>query len=216
MPKVTEAALEVRRGQILDAAIACFARNGFHQTTMSDIAREAGISPGLTYRYFPSKEDLIEASAEARRQARAQRFSRAAQEDDGLRALDELVDLYLARAGRPEPLMRLGAQLYGEALHNRRVRDSVREAWDDVITRLEPIVRRAQDEGAINPALDANAIARLLMVTVEGLALHKVIDPTVDVSSFAAALKMLYRGNFGQGGALETGSNRKSKSGRES
>ena len=59
MPKVTEEHLEARRTQILDAALACFSRNGFHQTTMHDICSEAGLSPGAVYRYFDSKEAMI-------------------------------------------------------------------------------------------------------------------------------------------------------------
>ena len=39
MPKVTEAHLEARREQILDAAAECFARKGFHRSTMHDICR---------------------------------------------------------------------------------------------------------------------------------------------------------------------------------
>ena len=52
MPKVTEAHLEARRQQILDAASACFSRQGFHQTTMQGICREVDLSPGAVYRYF--------------------------------------------------------------------------------------------------------------------------------------------------------------------
>ena len=52
-----------RRGaeQILDAAVACFAREGFHRTTMQDIVREAALSPGAIYGYFASKEAIIDA-----------------------------------------------------------------------------------------------------------------------------------------------------------
>ena len=48
-----------RRSQILDAAEQCFARAGFHRTTMQDVAGEAGMVPGNLYRYFPSKDALI-------------------------------------------------------------------------------------------------------------------------------------------------------------
>jgi hypothetical protein len=46
MPKVTEAHLEARRRQIVDAAAACFSQRGFHQTTMQDICKQAALSPG--------------------------------------------------------------------------------------------------------------------------------------------------------------------------
>ena len=42
MPKVTEEHVAARRRQILSAALSCFAREGFHRTTMQDIFREAG------------------------------------------------------------------------------------------------------------------------------------------------------------------------------
>jgi len=46
MPKVTDAHRESRRRQILDASIECFAREGFHRTSMAQIIAEAGVSAG--------------------------------------------------------------------------------------------------------------------------------------------------------------------------
>ncbi len=54
-PKV----VEDRREQIIDAALRTFAQKGFTRTTNKDIAREAGITPGLIYHYFESKEALF-------------------------------------------------------------------------------------------------------------------------------------------------------------
>src|SRR2546430_14175526 len=53
-----------RPSQILDAALACFAKHGFHQASMHDISAEAGISVGLIYRYFENKEAVISAMAD--------------------------------------------------------------------------------------------------------------------------------------------------------
>ncbi len=53
-----------RREQILAAAMNCFAKRGFHQTSMHDISAEAGISVGLIYRYFENKEAVISAMAD--------------------------------------------------------------------------------------------------------------------------------------------------------
>ncbi len=65
MPKVSSEHLDARRAQIVDAAVTCFARDGFHRTTMHDICREAALSPGAVYRYFASKEELLEALEQA-------------------------------------------------------------------------------------------------------------------------------------------------------
>lgn len=51
----------MRRSQVLEAAKHCFRRVGFHSTSMAEIAKQAGMSVGHIYRYFPSKEALIEA-----------------------------------------------------------------------------------------------------------------------------------------------------------
>ena len=64
MPRVSEAHLAARRQQILDAARTCFLRNGFHMTSMQDVIAEGGLSVGAVYRYFKSKNDIVEAIAE--------------------------------------------------------------------------------------------------------------------------------------------------------
>lgn len=51
----------MRREQVLEAAKHCFRQVGFHSTSMAEIAKQAGMSVGHIYRYFPSKEALIEA-----------------------------------------------------------------------------------------------------------------------------------------------------------
>ena len=61
-PKV----VEDRRDQIIDAAMQVFAQKGFIRATNKDIAREAGITPGLIYYYFDSKEDLLKTIIETR------------------------------------------------------------------------------------------------------------------------------------------------------
>ena len=64
MPQPHTDSVPDRRSQILDAALVCFAKRGFHQTSMHDISAEAGISVGLIYRYFENKEAVISAMAD--------------------------------------------------------------------------------------------------------------------------------------------------------
>jgi AcrR family transcriptional regulator len=44
---------------ILDTALELFAEKGYHQTSISDITRKAGISKGLIYNYFESKDEVL-------------------------------------------------------------------------------------------------------------------------------------------------------------
>lgn len=59
MPRIAEAARAARRDQIIAAGIACFARSGYHATTMADVASQAGVSKGTPYLYFDSKQALF-------------------------------------------------------------------------------------------------------------------------------------------------------------
>jgi AcrR family transcriptional regulator len=55
---------EEKRNLIMDTALKHFAREGYHATTINDIAKHAGISKGLMYNYFKSKETLLKAIIE--------------------------------------------------------------------------------------------------------------------------------------------------------
>jgi TetR/AcrR family fatty acid metabolism transcriptional regulator len=54
-----EGSAKDKRALILQAAISVFARNGYHGSRVSDIAREAGIAYGLVYHYFKNKEEIL-------------------------------------------------------------------------------------------------------------------------------------------------------------
>jgi len=55
-----EAIRQEKRKVILESALELFAENGFHATSMSMIAKKGGISKGLAYNYFESKNDILE------------------------------------------------------------------------------------------------------------------------------------------------------------
>src|SRR5215472_7370156 len=71
-----------RRSRILEAAERAFVRHGFHATTMQHVAAEAGMSPGNLYRYFRSKEALVEGLCERDQRERAKHFAAFAAADD--------------------------------------------------------------------------------------------------------------------------------------
>ncbi len=52
---------EARPGEILSAALTCFAERGFAATRLDDVAHRAGITKGTLYLYFPNKEELFKA-----------------------------------------------------------------------------------------------------------------------------------------------------------
>ena len=200
MPKVSETHISERRKQILDAAARCFARNGFHQTTMRDIYREAGLSPGAIYHYFSSKEEIIEACARDRQDSRVPRIERALQKDGTLQILEALVDQRVERLQRPETEveLRMRVNSWAEAQRSPTVRETLLWAWNNGLQRLEEVIIQAQRKGEINPDLNPLAVARLLLALADGLALQKTVDPSVQLSEYAEVEKALFSGRFWQ------------------
>jgi AcrR family transcriptional regulator len=74
------------RERIVQAAIACFARSGFHGASMQQICAEAHVSPGALYRHFPGKDTIIAAIAQAERTRHAAFFDSMAAADDPVEA----------------------------------------------------------------------------------------------------------------------------------
>jgi AcrR family transcriptional regulator len=64
VPKTSPAAKAGRRTQILNAAVRCFARRGYYETTIEELVAETGLSRGALYLYFPSKEAIYLAISE--------------------------------------------------------------------------------------------------------------------------------------------------------
>lgn len=60
MPKLTERVLEKNQVHIEEAALRVFTRQGFHGTSVREIAAEAGVSLGNLYNYYKTKEDIFE------------------------------------------------------------------------------------------------------------------------------------------------------------
>jgi len=174
MPKISEAKRETRRQEILDAALRCFSRDGFHNTTTADIVRESGVSQGSLYLYFATKEDIVVALADERRQGEAMINALAQGEEDPIRGLLALIELY--GEGLTDPhriaMRRVGIQGWGEALRNERIRKSAIEGLATVRQAIERLVERGQRTGQIRPEADVEAFARTLVATFQGLVLQ--------------------------------------------
>jgi AcrR family transcriptional regulator len=193
MPKVTEEHRAARRQQIIDAAYRCFARKGFHQTTMRDIYAEANLSPGAVYHYFDSKDAIIQSSFEFDYQRSLALFDAASLSNDPLQALQDLCVFFFQGLERAAALGagRVNVQGWGEALVNPPLLETVRSVLDRTTESLAAIVRRAQALGQLDPTLDPHAIGRMLLSLYYGLELQMALQPEVQVDSYLTAVKTL-------------------------
>ena len=143
MPKVSAAHRAQRREQILIAAWKCFARNGFHSTSMADVIAEAGLSAGAVYLYFKSKEEIILAVASQVFGGISGRLAEWSQQEPPPSPAEVVGFLIqqpvLARAQAPGDLFPLLLAVWGEATRNpvlADLADEIMAALRQQITRL--------------------------------------------------------------------------------
>ena len=170
-----------RREEILKAAQACFARAGFHQTSMQAICAEAGMSPGNLYRYFPSKEAIIAGIAERDRADVAESFGAVQAAPDFFAGLAGLARHHLVERSKEE--VGLCAEIMAESRRNPDVARIYQAVEDDVKGRLVAMLRGAAERGEISPDSDFDGAATVLMALADGLSWRRAVDPAFDAES---------------------------------
>lgn len=180
------------RQRIIDAAIACFARSGFHGASVGEICAEAGMSPGALYRYFPSKVSIISAIAESEREQHAAFFERMAGADDPVEALTSIgIDTLDACLAGPKAA--LNAETVAEAIRNPEVRSTFRRNIDEAQRSVVEALQRGQHTGTVDPSLDVEAAAQLIIALGDGLAAHQALNPAAPAARLRPAIETLLR-----------------------
>ncbi len=201
MPKVLPEYLELRRQQILDAAAACFSRRGFHQSTMQDICHEAELSPGAVYRYFPSKEAIIEAMCVRGQAQNAEAMQQSLGAGSTLDVFNELIRVFFLELDnlRNFETCALNVELISEASRNEHVQEWLRHTNCDVREPLMNVISAAQDRGEIDAALNPESIARVMQALYQGFVTQRLVEPGIDVVAYAQVLRALFSGTFWTG-----------------
>lgn len=185
MRKPDENLHEDRRHQILDAAGTCFARTGFHQTTMQDVAAEAGMSPGNIYRYFASKDALIAGMTERDRAMILQDFSAIADETNLIDALAGLARKHLVEGTCGQSALAL--EIWSEGARNPVVGAMIRGIERAVHEGLCDVLRRVQSQGRVAPGVNVDDVARFIGTLVDGLFKRRALEDDFD-GEWAVAL----------------------------
>ena len=159
--------LQVQR--ILEAAKTCFAREGFQGASMQQICAEASMSPGALYRYFVSKEAIIE------------EICAAAQRDDEIKfavmfdnpdVVEGMVFGAMAhiRFVHETGACALIAQFHAEATRNEAVRATYCNHMTQVRTLFLDYLGAASERGEIAPLLELETLVPALMAVIQGIA----------------------------------------------
>jgi AcrR family transcriptional regulator len=193
MPKVSAQYRSRRKKEILDAALACLAKDGLRRTTMQDIVQRSELSPGAIYRYFQSKDQMVEHVARERHAWERDLIANRSSEPDALAALVGIVQDFAASLSteRGREMRRMGIELWAEALHDRRLKKVVLEGVHGPLALLTELVERAQRDGQLACHIQPEPMARTLIALFHGFILQKSWEPELDPAPLVRAVVAL-------------------------
>ena len=162
-----------KRDEILDVAIATFARDGYDKTSLREIARETGLSQAGLLHHFSSKQELF-VEVLRRRDRRDQEVYDA--ETDHRLTAEGLIAAVGHNKGEPG-LVRLYVAMSAECTdENSTATAFFAERYRAIVGGIAEDIRRRQAAGEISPRLDAEATASLLVAAADGLQLQWLVD----------------------------------------
>ncbi|MBU3732007.1 MAG: TetR/AcrR family transcriptional regulator [Beijerinckiaceae bacterium] len=187
MPVISPRKLQDRSDSILDAARTAFAEHGFENTSVAQIARLAGISDGLLYRYFRNKRDVLnEVLRRFYERTMIDLEAIAAQERPFAAQLEELIRRHLQTFVDDVDLCRLFfAEVRTQTDYAVSPIRALNQRYTSIVTGL---VQKAASRGEIREGIDPRLVRDLIFGTVEHRAWAAVQGRQIDVNKTAADL----------------------------
>jgi AcrR family transcriptional regulator len=187
-----------RRDLIIAAAERAFVRHGFHAATMQQVAEEAGMSAGNLYRYFPSKEALVEGLCSCDQHERSAVFASLIGNGSIFAKLATMLrEQVLAK---PREKARMFIEITAEAGRNPRIAAMSLAVSADARRGLAALLDAAKAKGEAAASMDSAFAAHVLVTLADGLFKRRALEPDFDADAEAAmalgVLRALFAGTL--------------------
>jgi len=179
MPRLTAQQSEDKKQALLNAAQLCFAEDGFHTTTMQTIAQRAGVSIGLLYLYFASKEALIEGICARERAQLTAALDSIPDGDELAEQMLRIIFHYVSET--PAYERRYFLMMAAETLINPSIHSLFLSVDTDISDKLSTLIERRQVQGALPTHAPAKQLAQMIVTIAEGLMMRRAIIPDSDI-----------------------------------
>jgi AcrR family transcriptional regulator len=188
VPRISEATKASRRQHVLVSAWKCFSRQGFHTTSMDDIIAETGMSSSSVYRYFRSKDELIDAAAEESLSRTYLLLTQLASGDpvpSPTEALQAMLGALQERQQGEYDLTKISMLSWGEALRRPSMQEFAYHFYAKVTGAFTSLAQRWITAGYLPDDADPEAIAALYVTLMPGFIVmsHLYELPSADVLS---------------------------------
>lgn len=163
-----------KRQKIIDAAICVFSKQGFYNSTVADVAREADVADGTIYLYFKSKDDLLisifEHSIDFFIQTAREEL---VQTDDPIDKLKKFINLHLKLVQRNQD----HAQVIQIELRqsSKFMKEYANEKFFEYLGIVQSILEDGQRKGCFHQGLDPVILKRAIFGAVDEMALEWVL-----------------------------------------
>lgn len=195
MPRPTNT--EARQAQIMDALARLLPTRGYAGASVSAIAREAGLSPGLVHYHFNSKQAILIALVERLGSLLDDRYARRiAHTHNPWARLRAFIDAHLALGSDADPVAaRLWITISAEALHQPEVRVAYHQLIERAFERLHGLLEPLLEEAGRNEARTRKEVAAAIFSAIQGAYLLSATAPARTPPGFAApSLAIMARG----------------------
>jgi AcrR family transcriptional regulator len=162
---------------ILVAAARVFARRGFGEATVADIAAEAGISMGALYHHFASKEELFKAIAEKHIRDQEAAYGGLLPSPSLRETIERFVDFWLDHCQQDDELSGLIMECWAQAAREPWAREAIAVLFRDGADLFRGTLRVGQDAGVIRRDVDLDASATVLLCVMQGMEMLCAVDP---------------------------------------
>jgi len=188
---------EQTRRRILEATVRCVGTVGYARATIREIAREAGMTSGPLYHYFPNKSELVKAAAEAVTQMAAQRFVEATHRPGTI--VDRLVALLEESDQMIREYPHVAAFDYAIRLESPRwlnLQDATATVYRTVLDLIIEIVTDAKKDGTLDSQIDTDGASRAIFALIRGLTEMAATTPEEEHHVTLDVAKSLIRGTL--------------------
>jgi AcrR family transcriptional regulator len=159
---------EERRTQIIESAMKVFTRQGFTNTRMEDVAAESGLSKGLLYWYFKSKDEIIITLADIIFGLEFRKMEKLSIEDLPARDyLEKFLDIFLVDLRELLKVAPVMYEFYALAFRNKTIQKVMLGYLDRLIAILIPVVQHGMDNGEFRSG-DPQQVAIAISAALEG------------------------------------------------
>ena len=166
-PEDNEKIRNERKQSIIQAAFKLFALRGYHRTSISEIAQEAGISKGLMYTYFKNKEDLLKTVVVHNYQEASDRlydlFSKNMKNRSQQELLAYIIDAFFVMMKDYAPVWKLSIALSMQVSDMPEIQELMFRIFDESYKRIQML---------LPPSKDAENQARIIAGAMDGIALQ--------------------------------------------